>query len=114
MIQRAAKEFCRNEIEPIAAELDRTGHIPDTLLIKLAELGFFGMTVPETYGGNAAGDFAHILVIEELAYTGCPAWWPVAFNNSLPHTICRFGKQQQTKYRSIYTKNQLLITNRNS
>jgi alkylation response protein AidB-like acyl-CoA dehydrogenase len=99
MIKRTAKEFCRNEIEPMAAELDEKGRIPDDLLKKLADIGFFGMTVPKEYGGTETGDFAHLLVIEELAYSGCPAWWPVAFNNSLPQTICRFGNtKQKEKY----------------
>lgn len=95
MIQRAAREFCRKALEPVSAQLDQEGSIPDSLLKELAELGFFGMTVPRAYGGAGIGDFASVLVIEELAYSGCPAWWPVAFNNSLPQTICKFGTKEQ-------------------
>jgi alkylation response protein AidB-like acyl-CoA dehydrogenase len=55
------------------------------------------MTVPIEYNGTDAGGFAHLLAIEQLAYTGTPAWWPVAFNNSLPETICKFGTPEQKK-----------------
>lgn len=99
MIQRAAREFSRKAVEPVSAQLDQAGSVPDDMLKELAELGFFGMTVPKALGGTAVGDFASVLVIEELAYSGCPVWWPVAFNNSLPQTICRFGtKVQKEKY----------------
>jgi len=95
LVQKMARELCRNEIEPIAGQLDREGRIPDRLLEKYAGLGLFGMTVPEAYGGSASGDFAHLLALEQLAYSGTAAWWPVAFNNSLPKTICRFGTPEQ-------------------
>jgi alkylation response protein AidB-like acyl-CoA dehydrogenase len=55
------------------------------------------MTVPAEYNGNDAGGFAHLLAIEQLAYSGTPAWWPVAFNNSLPETICKYGTAEQKK-----------------
>jgi len=48
-----------------------------------------------------AGGFAHLLAIEQLAYSGTPVWWPVAFNNSLPETICKFGTPEQKKRLSI-------------
>lgn len=95
MIKTMVREFRKNEIEPIAAKLDQEARIPDYLLKKYAEMGLFGMTVPKEYDGTQAGEFAHFLALEELAYTGSPAWWPVAFNNSLPDTICRFGTPEQ-------------------
>lgn len=99
MIKTMAKEFREKVLEPMAPQLDREGRIPDDLLQKYAEMGLFGMTVPKEYGGTEAGEFAHFLVLEELAYAGSPGWWPVAFNNSLPETINRFGtSEQKEKY----------------
>lgn len=91
LIQQMAMDLCRKEIEPIAGQMDIEGRIPDELLKKYSELGLFGMNLPREYGGSGANDFAHLLAIEQLAYAGSPAWWPVAFNNSLPHTIHHFG-----------------------
>jgi len=95
MLQTMVKEFTEHEIEPIAAQLDREGRLPDDLIKKIAQVGLMGMTVPKEYDGNEAGGFAHLLAIEQLAYAGSPAWWPVAFNNSLPETICHFGTPEQ-------------------
>jgi len=89
------RDFTAHEIEPRAAEIERDGKVPDDLIKKYAEMGLFGMLVPKKYGGAGAGALAHILVLEQLAYAGAPAWWPVAFNNSLPETIVRFGTEEQ-------------------
>ena len=101
MLQTMVKEFTEREIEPIAAEMDKEGKVSDDLIKKYAEIGLLGMTVPKEYDGNEAGGFAHLLAIEQLAYAGAPAWWPVAFNNSLPETICHWGTPEQ-KGRSRY------------
>jgi alkylation response protein AidB-like acyl-CoA dehydrogenase len=75
MLQTMVREFTEREIEPIAAQLDREGKLPDDLIKKYAQIGLMGMTVPVKYGGTEAGSFAHILAIEQLAYAGSPAWW---------------------------------------
>lgn len=99
MLQTMVKEFTQREIEPIAAQLDKERRVPDALIKKFADIGLLGMTTPKEYGGTGAGGFAHLLAIEQLAYSGSPAWWPVAFNNSLPETICHWGTpEQKEKY----------------
>ena len=97
MLQAMVKDFARKEVEPRWQEMEETRRVPDDILKKLADLGLLGMTVPIEYNGTDAGGFAHLLAIEQLAYTGTPAWWPVAFNNSLPETICKFGTPEQKK-----------------
>ena len=70
MLQKLVREFTEHEIEPIAAQLDREGRVPDDLIKKYANMGLLGMTVPKKYGGTEAGDFAHILALEELLNIG--------------------------------------------
>ena len=95
MLQALVKSFTRKEVEPRWKEMEESRRIPDNLLKKLNDLGLLGMTVPAEYNGTDAGGFEHLLAIEQLAYSGTPAWWPVAFNNSLPETICKFGTPEQ-------------------
>jgi alkylation response protein AidB-like acyl-CoA dehydrogenase len=53
---------------PVANELDpRKGEIPAALLARLAELGWFGITVPAEHGGLGLGVFEYCMVSEELA-----------------------------------------------
>ena len=93
-IQRLAREFTEQEIEPIADQLDREGRLPDDLIKKCAKIGLLGMTVPKKYGGTEAGNLSCILAIEQLAYSGTGAWWLVGFNNSIPESIAHFGSEE--------------------
>jgi alkylation response protein AidB-like acyl-CoA dehydrogenase len=97
MLQAMVKDFTKKEIEPRWQEMENSRRIPDDLLKRFASLGLLGMTVPAEYNGTDSGGFAHLLAIEQLAYSGTPAWWLAAFNNSLPETICKFGTDAQKK-----------------
>ena len=68
MIQEVAREFTMKEVLPIANRLDPIqGDIPHALRDKMAEMGYFGITIPEAYGGLGLGAFEYCLVAEELA-----------------------------------------------
>jgi alkylation response protein AidB-like acyl-CoA dehydrogenase len=67
-IQALAREFVAKEVLPVANELDPVaGEIPLSLRDKLADLGFFGILIPEQYGGLGLGVLEYALVVEELA-----------------------------------------------
>ena len=75
MIQQAARDFAMNEVLPIANKLDpEQGDIPMSLRDKMAEMGYFGVVIPEEYGGLGLGAFEYALITEELAR----AWMSVA------------------------------------
>ena len=63
-----ARRFAMDEVLPVANELDpQKGEIPASLLARLAELGYFGITVPAEHGGLGLGVFEYCMVSEELA-----------------------------------------------
>ncbi len=68
MIRDSAREFTLNEVLPVANRLDpEQGEIPAELRVKLAEMGYFGIRIPEAYGGSGLGCFEYCLVTEQLA-----------------------------------------------
>ncbi|MGE0485598.1 MAG: acyl-CoA dehydrogenase family protein [Gammaproteobacteria bacterium] len=68
MIRDTAREFTLNEVLPVANRLDPVeGEIPLELRDKLAEMGYFGIRIPEQYGGSGLGCFEYCLVAEQLA-----------------------------------------------
>lgn len=68
MIQKVAREFSMKEVLPVANELDKVkGDIPMPLRDKMSELGYFGLRIPEEYGGLGLGVFEYVLITEELA-----------------------------------------------
>lgn len=75
LIQRTAREFALREVLPVANELDKVkGQIPMGLREQMGALGYFGILIPEEYGGLGLGVFEYVLVTEELAR----AWMSVA------------------------------------
>ena len=63
-LQEQARRFAMDEVLPVADELDpQKGEIPASLLARLAELGYFGLTVPTEQGGLAT-DGEDIEVVE--------------------------------------------------
>ena len=74
-IQETARAFAMKEVLPVANKLDpEKGDIPPELLQKLADMGYFGIVIPEQYGGLGLGVFEYCLITEELAR----AWMSVA------------------------------------
>ncbi|HEY4558016.1 MAG TPA: acyl-CoA dehydrogenase family protein, partial [Enteractinococcus sp.] len=67
-LQDEAREFAQNEVLPIANELDpHKGEMPYSLIDRLGELGYFGITIPKDHGGLGLGVFEYCMVAEELA-----------------------------------------------
>ncbi|MGB2828461.1 MAG: acyl-CoA dehydrogenase family protein [Dehalococcoidales bacterium] len=94
MLQTTVKEFTEREIEPIAAQLDREGKLPDDLIKKMAGIGLLGMTIPRQYGGTEVGNVNCALACEQVAYSGTGAWWLVGFQNSISECIAHFGSEE--------------------
>ena len=68
MIQEVAREFTMKEVLPVANELDPVqGDIPMDLRRKMGEMGYFGIRLPEEYGGMGLGVFEYCLITEELS-----------------------------------------------
>ncbi len=67
-LRRLVRDFARAEVEPHVAEWDRTHTFPADLVPKLGELGLFGLTAPEQYGGAAADFTSLCIAVEELGY----------------------------------------------
>ncbi|MGY8635392.1 acyl-CoA dehydrogenase family protein [Bradyrhizobium sp. 14AA] len=68
LIQNSAREFALREVLPVANKLDpEKGDIPMSLRERIAEMGYFGITIPEEHGGLGLGCFEYCLITEELA-----------------------------------------------
>jgi len=70
-MQRLAREFARNEIQPIAMSLDlasATENFPWELVKKGSKLGFRTLTLPPEWGGIGADAITQLAIIDEMAY----------------------------------------------
>src|SRR6266576_616518 len=62
------RRFVAGEVIPHAAELERADEYPADIVAQMRELGLFGVTIPEAYGGLGLDLLTYIGVIEELSY----------------------------------------------
>lgn len=68
LIQETARRFAMEEVLPLANKLDpEKGVMPRSLIDKMAEMGWFGMLLPEEHGGLGLGCFEYCVIAEELA-----------------------------------------------
>src|SRR5690349_343663 len=67
LIQETVRDFARNEVAPVAEELDRTKSFPYEIVEKLGKLGLMGIPFPQEYGGGGADTLSYVLAVEELA-----------------------------------------------
>ncbi len=67
-LQQLAREFAAKEVLPLANELDPVdGDIPMELRAKMADVGFFGIMVPQEHGGLGLGVLEYCVTAEELS-----------------------------------------------
>ncbi|MFC1925611.1 acyl-CoA dehydrogenase [Chloroflexota bacterium] len=98
MFQRMVRDFATKEIEPIAARIDETEEFPSECINKMAELGLFGVTISEEYGGSC-GDSIHLVIAEEelaRASGGIGAIYLASLSLAC-YPIYKFGNDEQKR-----------------
>jgi alkylation response protein AidB-like acyl-CoA dehydrogenase len=99
LIQDTARNFAKAELEPLAAQLDQSDDRTPFLanLKRLAELGFMGLNVKDTYGGSEAGVIAFSLAMTEIARACASTAVTVSVNNMVCEVIQAVGSEEQKR-----------------
>ena len=66
-IVNLVRDFVRREVEPVAGRYDNEDIYPHELVERMAEMGLFGITVPEEYGGLGLDHTTFARIFEELS-----------------------------------------------
>jgi alkylation response protein AidB-like acyl-CoA dehydrogenase len=66
-ILKAVRQFVDEQIIPVAQELEHADEYPTEIVEGLKELGVFGLTIPEEFGGLGESLLTYALVVEEIA-----------------------------------------------
>jgi len=110
MLRAMVRDFAAREVEPAAAKIDDTEVIPDGLVAQMAELGLFGLTIPEEYGGSGKGKTEFCIAIEELcrASAAVAAIFRISLSLAI-HPVIAFGSiEQKKKYLPAHADGQRL------
>ncbi|HMF07723.1 MAG TPA: acyl-CoA dehydrogenase family protein [Thermoanaerobaculia bacterium] len=93
---QSLRDFAADRIDP--ARIDREHRVPDEVVRGLAELGAFGMTIPEVYGGYGFSASAYCRVTEEIARTDASVGILVGGHQSIGlKGLLLFGTEEQKK-----------------
>jgi butyryl-CoA dehydrogenase len=96
LVLQAARDFARKEVEPKAAELDRSARWPTEIVAQMAELGFLGMAVPTEWGGAGLSSLSYATVVEEISRACASSGVIMSVNNSLfCDPLLKFGTDEQ-------------------
>ncbi|MSO42204.1 MAG: acyl-CoA dehydrogenase [Solirubrobacterales bacterium] len=66
LLRDTVRDFARQDVAPVAEELDRTKSFPYELVTKMGSLGLMGIPFPDEYGGGGADTLTYALAVEEL------------------------------------------------
>ncbi|MER7452841.1 acyl-CoA dehydrogenase family protein [Nocardia beijingensis] len=94
--RQLAADFVDREIAPHAARWDREEQVDRSIVTRLGELGFLGLTIPEQYGGSAGDHLTYCLVLEELGRGDSSVRGIVSVSLGLvAKSIHHFGTEEQ-------------------
>ncbi|MFP3515314.1 acyl-CoA dehydrogenase [Pseudomonas sp. SIMBA_077] len=97
-IREAAQQFAQERLKPFAAEWDKHHRFPREAIAEMAELGFFGMLVPEEWGGCDVGYQAYAMALEEIAAGDGACSTIMSVHNSVGCVpILKYGTKQQKR-----------------
>ena len=96
MLRDMVRDFARNEVKPLAQELDEKGAFPYESVKKMSELGLMGIPWDEKYGGTGMDTMALVIAIEEIGKV-CPSTSATMMAHTSLGTapIAIFGTEEQ-------------------
>ncbi len=91
------QDFVRRSIRPVAHEWEREGRYPTEIVEEMAQLGLFGVTVPQEYGGRGLDKVSFAIVFEEISR----GWMGIAGILGSHSMTCvlldRYGTEEQKR-----------------
>ncbi|MBI3328495.1 MAG: acyl-CoA dehydrogenase family protein [Nitrospinae bacterium] len=94
-IQATIRRFVEQEVIPVASALEHEDRYPVEIVNKMAELGLFGILIPEEYGGLGLDSVSYAIVVEELSRGWMSLAGVINSHLMLAHMIGKFGTEGQ-------------------
>ncbi len=88
-------------MNPISLQVEKEGHIPPEIVEKMRELGFFGLSIPQKYGGLGLSTLGEIMVYEELTKTNACFRSRIGTSNSIGSMGILFDGTEGQKQRYL-------------
>lgn len=104
------RDFVKNELVPKEQEVDELDDIPQDVIEKMRELGLFGLTIPEEYGGMGISMEEEVYVAFELGHTSPAFRSLIGTNNGIGSSglIIDGTEEQKQKYLPRYASGEMI------
>ena len=89
------REFVKRDVEPIANQYDDEDIYPAELVDKMAEMGLFGITLPEEYGGMGLDYTTFAMIFEELSKGWMSVSGVLGTHHILAYMLYTYGTDEQ-------------------
>jgi alkylation response protein AidB-like acyl-CoA dehydrogenase len=96
-MQATIRRFVNAEVIPVANELEHADQYPVEIVNRMAELGLFGILIPEAYGGLGLDSVSYALVVEELSRGWMSLAGVINSHLMLAYMIWKFGTEEQRR-----------------
>ena len=89
------RDFVRRDVEPVAARHDKEDTYPFELVEKMKEMGLFGITIPEQYGGLGLDYTTFASIFEELSKGWMSVSGVIGTHHIMSYIVASFGTEDQ-------------------
>ena len=96
-IVNLVREFVRRDVEPVASRYDNEDIYPVELVEKMKEMGLFGITIPEEYGGLGLDYTTFAMIYEELSKGWMSVSGVIGTHHVMSYVIAQFGTEEQRR-----------------
>ena len=96
-IVNAVREFVRRELEPIVSEYEREDIVPLDVIEKMKEMGLFGITLSEEYGGMELDYTTFAMIFEELSKCWMSISGVIGTHHIMAYVVASFGTDEQKR-----------------
>ena len=97
-ITEMVRQFVDNEILPVAEEYDHEDKFPEPIVEQMKELGLFGVTIPEDYGGMGLDLTTYAMIVEELSRGWISISGVVNTHFIGSYLLMKFGTDEQKEH----------------
>ena len=106
LIRDSVREFSEKYLSGVAEKIDRENRVPQDILKKVADMGYFSLRVPEEYGGPGLSVLESVIVVEELSRISSGIGIMATVSGSMvPFPIIQYGSEElKEKYLGILAK----------
>lgn len=98
-MRSATRDLVQNVLIPLEPQVDKTGEVAEEGLNQLKSLGYYGITIPEEYGGMGLNQLAYCNILIELAQSHSAFLHELGIANGIgSHALMEFGNAEQKRH----------------